>query len=209
MTDFSITPPPFDPGTPDLFPETLAMQNPVDGKFYTQYGGTLFLATSGQQKGGVTRVRFSDDCEITEIGVLLSFTFTGSDHNYRLGIYSNQQGEPGNVDVDAGTLNISNPTSSGMKSIVLSTPYQVSAGQVVWLACQCDYSFNFPALAIHAHSILAPYVHYGLTGTTFFNSTATAFSLIGDGANALPDPFTLGTPEVHGHTPAVYVKVSV
>ena len=70
MTDSFFTPAPYDPGTPDLFPETLAMQGPVNDKWYTQYGGGMAVAFTGYQKGGVTRIRFSDPCEITEIGVL-------------------------------------------------------------------------------------------------------------------------------------------
>ena len=209
MTDSFFTPAPYDPGTPDLFPETLAMQGPVNDKWYTQYGGGMAVAFTGYQKGGVTRIRFSDPCEITEIGVLLTNAHGGSPHHYRLGIYAHQMGAPGSLEVDAGTLTINNASTAGMKSIVLNTPYEVGAGQVIWVACQCDYTTSFPGLLIHANNILAPYVHYGLTGTNYYTSTATAFALIDSGQNALPDPFVLGTPEVHGHTPAIYVKVSV
>lgn len=208
-TDALFTPAPYDPGIPDLFPETNALQGPVDDKYYTQYGGSLAGASTGHQKGGVTRIRFSEPCTITHIGVFLMTTHGGGSHDYRLGIYENNMGEPGDLAVDAGTLNIPNNATVGMKEITLATPYEVSAYQTVWLASKCDNTSNFPFLALHANGRLKPYTEYGMVSTSYYTLTPMAFALIGSGSTALPDPFTLGTPEVHGHTPAVFVKVSV
>lgn len=212
MTDFSITPAPYDPGTPDYFPETLAMQGPVNGKWYTQYGAVRQPVSGavGYQKGGVTRVRFSDPCEITEIGLYLNAAHGGTAHNYRLGIYAHSMGEPGALEVDAGTLTINNASTVGMRSIVLPTPYEVGAGQVVWLVCRCDYSSGYPTIFQHNSADLMPYTNYGKNANGTYLVNALAFTSIGNGANALPDPFVLGSPnQVHGLTPAVFVKVSV
>jgi len=210
-TDAGFTPAPATQATPQFFPETLAALEPVNGRFYTQYGAIRSFIPSqfGYQKGGVTRLVFSDPCEITEIGLFLNANHGGT-HNFRLGIYANDNNEPGAVALDAGTLTINSGSTIGINTIVLGTPYEVEANEVIWLACQCNHTSSYPTIAQHNSVDLMPYVNYGIPASGTFLANVLAFTLIADGANALPDPFVFGSPDnVHGLTPAVFVKVSV
>jgi hypothetical protein len=197
------------------------MQDPVDQKWYTQYGGLHAPVTSstGYQKGGVTFVRFSEACEITNLGLWV-FSVASPTFNYRLGIYEDDGGEPGALGVDAGTLAITSASSAGLNSVALATPYEVAAGQIVWLVCRCNHTSGYPGMIAHRDATLKPYSDYGMSpatglagngsasGPALATVNACAFTSIGDGATALPDPFVLDTPQVHANTPAVYVSVS-
>jgi hypothetical protein len=207
--DSSFSPAPYSPPAPDFFPETLAQQFPVDNRYYTQYGSTIFNTPAAQHIGGVVRVQFSEACTVTHIGLFLSASHSGGAHVYRLGIYDSFQAAPQNLLVDAGTLTINNTNGSvGMKELTLATPLAVDSSTTYWLACQTNLTGSLPALAISVGNVM-PYTHYGLVGTNGTNNSAVAFRLAGSGSSGLAATFTLGSPETVAATPAVYVKVAV
>lgn len=195
--------------SPNFFPETLANQNPINARYYTQYGVSLFNTPASSHIGGLVRIRFWDPCTITHIGLFLSSTHSGGAHAYRLGIYDNFQGEPKDLLVDAGTLTIDNTNgTSGVKELALASPLAITGGTTYWLACQTSLTGSLPALT-QALGHLQPYSDYGLTLTNGTATSAVAFRLAASGSTALPATFSLGSPETLAVTPAVYVKVSV
>lgn len=195
--------------SPSFYPETLANQTPANGRYYTQYGVSLFNTPAASHIGGLVRIRFWDPCTITHIGLFLSSAHSGGAHDYRLGIYDNFQAEPQDLLVDAGTLTINNTNgSAGVKELALASPLAVDGGTTYWLACQTNLSGSLPALT-QSIGHLQPYSDYGLTLTNGTATSAVAFRRAASGSTALPATFSLGTPQTLAVTPTVYVKVSV
>jgi hypothetical protein len=181
----------------------------VNGRYYTQYGSNIFNTASPLHNGGAVRIRFTDPCTITRIGLLLSANHSGGSHNYRLGIYSDAAAQPDDLLVDAGTLTISNTNgTAGMKELTLATPLSVENDTTYWLVCQSNNAGSLPALSI-ALGNLKPYTDFGLVATSGANNSAVAFSMVASGSSALPATFTLAATETVGATPAVYVRVAV
>jgi hypothetical protein len=181
-------------------------QTAVDERKVTQVG-SFQTAVPATNVGSATFVVFRNACEITELSIYLNATHTGATtYDYRLGIYNDDNGKPGSLLVDAGTVSIANGATAGFKTITLGTAQSVSAGQVIWLVCAATHSGAVPTLINHAGHI-QPYSDYGLTASTHYQACCFAYTT--GPATALPATFTLAATETQPVGVAVYAKVNI
>jgi hypothetical protein len=181
-------------------------QTAVDERKVTQVG-SFQTAVPATNIGSATFVVFRNACEITELSIYLNATYTGATtYDYRLGIYNDDNGKPGSLLVDAGTLSIAQNATAGFKTITLGTAQSVSAGQVIWLVCAATHSGTVPTLINHAGHI-QPYSDYGLTAATHYQACCFAYTT--GPATALPATFTLDATQTQPVGVAVYAKVNI
>jgi hypothetical protein len=181
-------------------------QTAVDERKVTQLG-TIQTSVSGINVGSATFVVFRNACEITELSIYQNATYGGATtYDYRLGIYDDDNGKPGSLLVDGGTLSIATGATAGFKTITLGTAQSVSAGQVIWLVCAASHLGAVPTLIHHAGHI-QPYSDYGLDAATHYQ--AACFAYFTAPATALPATFTLAAPETQPAGVSVYAKVNI
>jgi hypothetical protein len=181
-------------------------QTAVDERKVTQVG-SFQTAVPGSNIGSATFVVFRNACEITELSIFLNATYTGATtYDYRLGIYDDDNGKPGSLLVDAGTLSIAQNATAGFKTITLGTAEAVTAGQVIWLVCAATHAGAVPTLINHAGHI-QPYSDYGLTAATHYQACCFAYTT--GPATALPATFALAATETQPVGVAVYAKVNI
>jgi hypothetical protein len=181
-------------------------QTAVDERKVTQVG-SFQTSIQGTNVGSATFVAFRNACEITELSIYLNATYTSATtYDYRLGIYNDDNGKPGSLLVDAGTVSIAQNAAAGFKTITLGTAQSVSAGQVIWLVCAATHSGSVPTLICHAGHI-QPYSDYGLTASTHYQACCFAYTT--GPATALPATFTLAATETQPVGVAVYAKVNI
>lgn len=182
------------------------LQVPVDGRRYSQLG--LNSALAGFNLGSCTMVCFRDACEIDELSIYLNATYSGgTTYDYRLGAYRDNNGAPGTLIVDAGTVSISTGATAGFKTISLGSPFTVDEGEKIWLVVGANHFGAVPTLAnVTGH--YQPYADYGIAGAT---QTQAACFVYGIGpATALPATFSLASPqESNAAGVTVYAKVNI
>ena len=191
-------------------PTTVAsesLQTPVDARRYAQLGGLLGPVV-GANIGGAQFIVFRSACEVDELSVYLTATYSGaSTYDYRLGAYRDNDGVPGALIVDAGTVSISTGATMGYKTISLATPFSVAAGERIWFLAAATHFGAVPNVN-HVLGHLQPYSDYGIVGA--FQGSACAFAYATGPATALPDPFVLGSPqETQTAAVTVYAKVNI
>jgi hypothetical protein len=181
-------------------------QTAVDERKLTQLG-TIQTPVPGINVGSATLVAFRNACEITELSIYLNATYSGgTTYDYRLGIYDDDNGKPGSLLVDGGTVSIATGATAGFKTITLGTAQSVSAGQVIWLVCAATHVGAVPTLICHAGHV-QPYSDYGLTAATHYQACCFAYTT--GPATALPATFTLDATETQPIGVAVYAKVNI
>jgi hypothetical protein len=191
-------------------PATVAsesLQTPVDARRYAQLGGLLGPVV-GANIGGAQFIVFRSACEVDELSVYLTATYSGaSTYDYRLGAYRDNNGVPGALIVDAGTVSISTGATMGYKTISLGTPFSVAAGERIWFLVAATHFGSVPNVN-HVLGHMQPYSDYGIAGA--LQGSACAFAYATGPATALPDPFVLGSPqETQTAAVAVYAKVNI
>jgi hypothetical protein len=181
-------------------------QTAVDERRFTQLGSFL-TAVPGVNIGSAAFIVFRNACEITALEIYLNATYTGATtYDYRLGLYNDDNGKPGSLLVDGGTVSIAQNATAGFKTVTLGTAQAVTAGQTVWMVCAATHSGTVPTLINYAGHI-QPYSDYGLTAAT--HTAAVCFAYTTGPATALPATFTLAATETQPAGVAVYAKVNI
>jgi hypothetical protein len=183
--------PPIDPKVSTAFQQ----QTPTDDRWYGELNIVGQGLQTGVHRGGITPVVFDADVVIDAIGVHLISPWTGATaYSYRLGIYApNTEGtKPSALIEDLGTLSISNPTSAGIVSLPLLTPYELAAGETLWVAVGCEnIGAQLPFLVANVGHML-PYANEGVKTTdNSLGGTGAAWTLSQSGASALPSTYSV------------------
>lgn len=181
-------------------------QTPVDARRYVQLG-TFTTPVTGINVGSATHIVFRSACEVDELSIYLTATYSGATtYSYRLGAYRDNGGVPGTLIVDAGTLSIATSTAAGFKTLSI-TPFSVAAGEKIWFVCAATHTGTVPNLS-HVAGHIQPYADYGIQGSTQTQTACFAYTTAP--ATALPDPFVLASPqETQPAGVAVFAKVNI
>ena len=186
-------------------------QGAADARFHGPNNTTVVALTSPVLIGGVMKIVFNEACTVTEVGVCLGATYGGAtSYAFRLGLYEDGgTGDfPGALYEDLSTVTIATGATGGMKSLVLTAPLAVAAGDVLWTAVNClHFGSPLPNVA-YAAGISNPYAGYGLPATGG-QSGAVAFTQNGNQTTAFADPYVQQANPTAGIAIVGYVKVTV
>lgn len=179
----------------------LAAQKPVAAREYTalntigtgsQVNGPLF--------GAFIPIKFSAQATVSELVLRAILAYSGTALSFRVGIYNDNNGVPGSLLIDAGTITWSSVTLGQAKSIACSQV--LNAGVLYWVAVGCNLASGAPSMhATVGHNL--PFADLGLAGELggagyYFNH---------NGANALPSTAPAVTFAAYNF-PRVYVKLA-
>jgi hypothetical protein len=169
------------------------VQTPTVDRWYGELNVVGQALQTGVHRGGITPVVFDTDVVIDSIGVHLTGPWAGTTYNYRLGIYSSDATGTKPLDLieDLGTLALGNPSTAGIKSLNLVTPYSLAAGETLWVAVGCEnVAAGLPSIVANVGHML-PYANEGVKTTdTSIGGTGAAWTLSQSGASALPSTYS-------------------
>lgn len=183
-----------------------SFQTPVNTRKYLPLGVQL-AGVTGFNVSNCAAITFKDACNITALSIYQTATYSGATtYDYRLGVYGDNNGVPGSLLVDAGTLSIATGATAGFKTITLGSPLAITAGQRVWLIVCGGGVGTVPTIYSYSGHT-QPYANYGLSGA---NATqACCFTYTAAASTAFPATFTLAAVETQPIGMAVYATVSV
>lgn len=169
------------PGTSEpQVPETLGAVTPVSGKEYYQLN-TLYTASGNNTTiyGGFYPIKFSEQATVSALSIRAFAPYGGASLSFRLGIYEDNNGFPGALLIDAGTLNWFNFATAGDKLITCSQV--LDADTTYWVAVGCMLTGVSPNMLLTIGNI-NPFASLGLVGEL----GAAGYYFNHNGANALP-----------------------
>jgi hypothetical protein len=176
-------------------------QTPVSGRDYTALNtiGTI-LAAGTAVYGAFIPVKFSSATTVASLVLRAGLAYSGSALSFRLGIYSDNNGVPGALLIDAGTITWSGITQG--QTVTIACSQALSADTLYWVAVGCAYASGAPSIqGTTGHN--KPFADKGLSGEL----AAAGYYFNHNGANALPSTApTVTTPA--NLFPRVYVRLA-
>jgi len=186
--------------TEQIFPALVA-QAPVAGREYTALNTVGTFTTAGASiYGAFIPLKFSNSATVASLVLRAGVGYSGSALSFRLGIYSDNNGVPGALLIDAGTITWSGITLG--QAVTIACSQALSANTQYWVVVGCSYASGAPSM----HATVGnnkPFVDKGLMGELggagyYFNH---------NGANALPNPAPTVTEPAYLF-PRVYVRLA-
>jgi hypothetical protein len=183
-----------------IFP-ALAAQAPVDGKEYTALNTVGTFTTAGASVyGAFIPLKFSNNATVASLVLRAGVAYSGSALSFRLGIYSDNNGVPGALLIDAGTITWSGITLG--QTVTIACSQALSANVQYWVVVGCSYASGAPSMHATVGNNL-PMANIGLMGEL----GAAGYYFNHNGANALPS--TAPTVTAAGYLfPRVYVRLA-
>jgi len=184
------------PANPGLSPQT-----PAAGKEYTAINtiGTAITA-GGAVYGAFYPIKFSAPATVASLVMRALLPYSGSALSFRVGIYNDNNGVPGTLLIDAGTITWSG--ISGGAAVTQACSQVLAANTQYWIAVGCAYASGAPSVHGTVGNNL-PMANIGLMGEL----GAAGYYFNHNGANALPS--TAPTPTAAGYLfPRVYVRLA-
>lgn len=189
------------PSTGDSVPAALAAQTGVAGREYTALNtvGTAVTA-GGAVYGGFYPIKFSSQVTVSDLVLRSLLPYSGSALSFRVGIYNDNNGVPGSLLIDAGTITWS--AIGGGAAVTKACSQVLAANTTYWVVVGCSYATGAPSMHGTVGNNL-PMANVGLMGE--FGAAGYYFNH--NGANALPS--TAPTPTAGGYLfPRVYVRLA-
>ena len=171
-------------GGDSTFP-TLAAQTPVATKDYTTLNTVPSVTgVGGPLYGAFYPIKFSASASVASL-TLRSIASYGATPalSFRLGIYEDNNGVPGALLADAGTVTWSSISAGATVVKTFASPVTLSANTQYWVAFGSNLASGAPSMMTTVGTN-KPFVDLGMAGEV----GASGYYFSHNGANALPDP---------------------
>lgn len=179
----------------------LAAQAPVAGKEYTALN-TVGTGTTinGPLYGAFYPIKFSAPATVSSLVLRALAAYSGTALSFRVGIYNDNNGVPGTLLIDAGTITWSGISAGA--AVTQACSQVLSANTQYWVVVGCAYASGAPSMHATVGNNL-PMANIGLMGEL----GAAGYYFNHNGANALPS--TAPTVTAAGYLfPRVYVRLA-